>query len=218
MAGEIGRRERKKQLTRQLIRDAALALFAKRGFDAVTVAEIAREADVSEATVFNHFPTKEDLVFGHIDNFEQRLLDAVRDRPPGQSALTAYADFVLSIRELIEKHDAVERIDTYTRLVAGSPALLRREHEVFAHHTAALAGLLADETDARAGDLTPWVVAYALIGLHRSILDYVRQQAVAGRKAPNTTRSIRNQLHRAVTQLEQGLGNYAIKPSGQNAG
>src|SRR5215472_7050937 len=101
MTGEMGLRERKKLRTRESIRDTAVRLFLARGFDRVTIAEVAREADVSEATVFNHFPTKEDLVYGQMEAFEQELLEAVRDRPPGQSALAAYAGFVLAIRGLI---------------------------------------------------------------------------------------------------------------------
>ena len=79
MNTELGMRERKKQRTRQLIRDTAVRLFMERGFDQVTIAEIAREADVAEATVFNHFPSKEDLVYGQMEAFEQELLEAVRD-------------------------------------------------------------------------------------------------------------------------------------------
>ena len=62
MATETGLRERKKQQTRQLLAETARRLFAERGFENVSIVEIARAADVSEATVFNYFPTKEDLV------------------------------------------------------------------------------------------------------------------------------------------------------------
>jgi AcrR family transcriptional regulator len=212
MSTQAGLRERKKQRTRQLIRDTAVRLFMARGFDQVTVAEIAREADVSDATVFNYFPTKEDLVYGQMEAFEQELLDAVRDRPAGQSALAAYAAFVFSVRGLLTEQQGPEQVAAWARLVLESPALVSREHEIFARHTAALAKLLADETGARPDDLPPWVAAHALIGLHRSLLDYVRRRALAGRTNPSLARSIRKQGERAVARLEHGLGDYAIKP------
>src|SRR6266540_4360553 len=59
---------------------------------------VAREADVSPATVFNYFPTKEDLVYGRMEAFEEELLSAVRDRPPGESVLEAFGRFVLQPR------------------------------------------------------------------------------------------------------------------------
>lgn len=68
-APELGLRERKKQRTRAAIMDAALALFTSRGFEAVTTAEVARTAEVSEATVFNYFATKEDLVYDRLETF-----------------------------------------------------------------------------------------------------------------------------------------------------
>ena len=71
-------RERKKQQTRQQIYEAARGLFEQKGFDRVSVAEIARAANVSEVTVFNYFPTKEDLFYGGMEFFEEQLVDAVR--------------------------------------------------------------------------------------------------------------------------------------------
>ena len=72
-APELGLRERKKQRTRELIAETARRLFAARGFERVTIAEVAREADVSEQTVFNYFPTKEDLVYWRFEGFEDEL-------------------------------------------------------------------------------------------------------------------------------------------------
>src|SRR3954468_20808911 len=91
-------RERKKAQTRQLIADTARRLFAERGFEAVTVAAIAREAEVAPATVFNYFPAKEDLFYSRLEAFEEQLLEAIHERPPGQSLLAAFAAFLLEQR------------------------------------------------------------------------------------------------------------------------
>src|SRR4051794_41972074 len=78
-----GLRERKKRQTRETIAHAAMALFAAHGFDAVTVADVARAADVSEKTVFNYFPAKEDLVLHGGEERRAALIEAVRARPGG---------------------------------------------------------------------------------------------------------------------------------------
>src|SRR6184192_4546639 len=96
MASVPGLRERKKQQTRQQIFDAASRLFEAKGFDRVSVAEIARAADVSEVTVFNYFPTKEDLFYGGMQFFEEQLIEAVRNRPSGESATRAFRRSLLS--------------------------------------------------------------------------------------------------------------------------
>src|SRR4051794_40667235 len=130
MATELGLRERKKQRTRQLIADTARQLFADRGFEAVPVAEIAAAAEVSEATVFNYFPTKEDLVYGRLEAFEEELLSSIRDRAPGESVVSAFGRFVLAPRGLLAAPDAeqVEQLAAITRMITESPALLAREH------------------------------------------------------------------------------------------
>src|SRR6266436_2306829 len=95
MASRPGLRERKKEQTRQLIFDVARRLFEAKGFDGVSVAEVARAADVSEVTVFNYFSTKEDLFYGGMQFFEEVLIDAVRERAPGESVLEAFRRPVL---------------------------------------------------------------------------------------------------------------------------
>src|ERR671924_1724037 len=96
MDDQPGLRERKKQQTWGLIAQTARRLFQERGFDAVTVADVARAADVSRKTVFNYFPTKEDLFYSGLELFEAQLIEAVRDRPPGESVLTAFRRIVLA--------------------------------------------------------------------------------------------------------------------------
>src|SRR5215218_1083577 len=105
MSSESGLRERKKQRTRELIAETAHNLFVERGFDAVTVAEVARAADVSEATVFNYFPTKEDLFYSGMEAFEAELVEAVRTRPPGEPVPAAFRRFVLERSARLAKEE-----------------------------------------------------------------------------------------------------------------
>src|SRR5215218_3587503 len=95
-----GLRERKKQRTRQAIRDAAMHLFAQRGFDNVTVAEIAQAAEVAEKTVFNYFGTKEALFFEEDAPIEDDLVNAIRQRAPGESAVAAVHHYLAGHLEL----------------------------------------------------------------------------------------------------------------------
>lgn len=147
MATELGLRERKKQRTRQQIADAAWRLFAERGFEAVPVTEIAREAEVSEATVFNYFPTKEDLVFHRMEAFEDELLTAIRDRPEGESIVDAFGRFVLRPRGFLGSDDqaATEGMRRVARVMTGSPALQARERDILDGYTSSLAALIAED-------------------------------------------------------------------------
>src|SRR5215216_1742298 len=123
MGTEPGLRERKKRQTRELIVATARRLFAERGFEAVTVSEVAREADVSEGTVFNYFPTKEDLFYGEMETFEAALVEAVRKRPRGTSALAAFRDFVLERTGGLAAEGRADVIETAARVIGASTAL-----------------------------------------------------------------------------------------------
>src|ERR1700749_1879607 len=108
-SAQLGLRERKKQQTRELIAETARRLFAARGFEEGTVAEIAREAEVAETTVFNYFPTKEDLVYWRREPFEPALLAAIRERASGEPVLAAFRRFVLQARGLLGERDPAAR-------------------------------------------------------------------------------------------------------------
>ena len=214
MAAELGLRERKKERTRQLLADTARRLFSERGFEQVSVAEIARAAEVSQATVFNYFPNKEDLVYNRLETFEEQLLSAIRDRPRGETVIAAFRNFILEPRGLLAATDeaSAKRLAALTRMITASPALLAREQQIFARYTDGLAALIADETGASAGDPRPYVVANALIGVHRSLIAYVRQRLEAG--TPNRRRLARDTRERgekALALLAEGLGDYAAK-------
>src|SRR5205807_9125112 len=144
MAAEPGLRERKKQQTRQQIFAAARKLFAERGFDAVTVADIARLADVSEVTVFNYFPNKDDLFFGGMTFFEEQLLEAVRTRPRGESALKALRRRLLDSVDGLRTRERIEAVLKAAGAMSSRPALLTRERETVDRYTRRPASLLRE--------------------------------------------------------------------------
>lgn len=126
------RRESKKRETRQRISDVATELFFARGFEAVTLDEIAVAAKVSKMTVFNYFPRKEDLMLDRQDDLKLVLFrEAIRTRPKGQSPIAALRLLMGELRE--QKHPLV-RFDRHSagfwRFIAASPALAARLREL----------------------------------------------------------------------------------------
>jgi AcrR family transcriptional regulator len=203
---EPGLRERKKQQTRQLILETAARLFVERGFDGVTVTEIARAAELSEMTVFNYFPTKEDLVFGRMEFFEEQLMAAVEQRAPEESALAAFGRMVLAgIDQLPARTDMIAKA---AMLIRASPALQAREREITMRYTARLAGIFTAETRSADDDLEAWTAASALMAVHRGLLEHVRNAVLAGHRGAQLTQGAVAQARRALARLESGLGGY----------
>jgi AcrR family transcriptional regulator len=215
MDQQLGLRERKKRQTREVIAETARRLFSERGFDRVTVAEIARAADVAEKTVFNYFPTKEDLVYWRMESFEDELLETIRARGPGESVVAAFGRFVSEPRGLIAARDpeSRQRLEAITRMITESPALRAREEQIYARYTASLAGLIALEAATADDDIAPWVAANAMMGVHRALVDYTRRRIVAGDRGPRVARDVRVQAKQALALLEEGLGDLARRRS-----
>ena len=107
--------------------------------------------------------------------------------------------------------EATKQIQTVTRVITESPALLARERQVFALYAESLAALIAEETNSAPNDIAPRMVANALLGVHRALIDYVRERALAGAPASQIAREVRIQAKRAFAQLERGFGDYAVK-------
>jgi AcrR family transcriptional regulator len=208
-----GVRERRRQETRAKIVDAAAELFAERGFDTVSVMEIARRAGVVEKTVFNHFPVKEGLVFDADPPIRAALLDAVRRRPAGESVSAAAGSFVVAAVSLLGSPDAAAGVAQMARVIRGSRTLQVREREILGDLTNALAGLIAEETGARAEHIEPWLAAHAVLGLYASLLELARDQVLAGVRGPELTAELRRQGRRGLSLLQFGLAGYAKKLS-----
>jgi AcrR family transcriptional regulator len=213
VAAEAGLRERKKQQTRELISHAARVLFTDRGFDAVTVAEVARLANVSEVTVFNYFPTKEDLFYGGMQFFEEKLLDAVRERAPGESVLDAFRRPVLEGMNRLAASEQADLIAAVGNLISASPELQAHEREIASSYTRRLADQLAEEVGAKEVDVETMGIASALMGVQRALVGYVRSSILAGRRGRKLVADARSQAERGFGRLEKGLGDYGRKPS-----
>jgi AcrR family transcriptional regulator len=196
----VGLRESKKLHTRQEIADRAMQLFAKRGFDHVTVAEVAEAANVSEKTVYNYFPTKEDLFFDEVPEREAALVAAVTGRREGESVLQA-----LHRLQTVEcPRLSSPGFATFARIIEESTALKAKELEVMSHFVQVLTETLEteltlDERDAR-------LAAGLLVSVHRQLFRAARKQALAGKHGPAATRRLRADLDRAYHLLEHGLG------------
>ncbi|MER6949168.1 TetR/AcrR family transcriptional regulator [Nonomuraea sp. NPDC000554] len=138
----VGRRERKKAATRQAIADAALQLFLARGYDRVSIRDIAEAADVSTTTLFKHFPGKEALVFDQDEDQEAELVAAVRQRPAGQGIVDALREHVLTSWLPVATHP---RWAEFTDLVDSTPALQEYAERMWTRHAAALSAAIADD-------------------------------------------------------------------------
>ncbi|QZY15410.1 TetR/AcrR family transcriptional regulator [Streptomyces decoyicus] len=150
--GRLTLRERKKLRTRQRISGEATLLFIRRGFDNVTVAEVARAAEVSTMTVFNYFPRKEDLFLDRIPEGRELLTRTVRERGADESPLAALRRLTLGL--LAERHPLAgvgEGFEHFWRTVLDSPALRARGREAVEEMEDALAVLLAEAVGGDAG-------------------------------------------------------------------
>lgn len=161
----MGLREDKKLATRQHISDVATKLFIERGFEQVTVDEVATAAGVAKMTVFNYFPRKEDLFFDRTEDLQALLGGALRGQKDPLAALEAL------VRDLVEGDHPVTRVNRDViaswKAVAASPALRARAYDLLAELEIALAGMIGDRLVA-AILLAAWRVAFAAALKRRS--------------------------------------------------
>jgi len=196
-------RERKKRQTRDTIAAAALALFLEHGYDAVTVADVAVAADVSEKTVFNHFPAKEDLVFA---NSEEKLSDraeAIRSRPPGTPIARVFEAQTMWLLDQIESGE-LDRMMTVPRLVRSSPALLGRLMSAWEQEAATLTAAVTDDAD----DLIAAAAVRSLVWAHRIVFRAAMRRLIAGDEPADVARDLRIEAERVYAQLDRGLAGY----------
>jgi AcrR family transcriptional regulator len=170
MEATLGLRERKKQRTRQAIVDAAFELFAQRGFDGTTIADIAEAAEIAPRTFFAYFPSKDDVVFHDFEERYAMVASWLRDREPDTNAIDALRAGIESSMEEGDSGHLREK-----RLRAG----LIRENDSLAAHSDHLKGrfgellseAVAEDLGDQPGDLRPRLVAAATMATLGAIED-----------------------------------------------
>lgn len=206
----LGLRERKKLATRRTILDAARVRFAERGFDRVTVAEIADAVDLSAKTVFAYFPAKEDLIFDGESEMFEAVLSAIRDREPGSTPLEAMASVLREVaREMSEEPGSalVEKLDQLLRAVASSQTLQSRMRLTWETLEQRLAEVLAAEAGESAHSPGARVVAAQLVMLFRllcseHIIGYLRTHSGSSAAA------LEHWVDTALGLVGSGVGEY----------
>ena len=169
VATDIGLRERKRQRTQAAIQSAGLRLFAAQGYDATTCEQIAAAAEVSPATFFRYFPTKEDVVL--FDDYDHLMRGLLHDRPASESPIVAVRrSLAEGLGRSIYPADA-ERIRERLRLVLSVPALRARRYEKLQSRETFLAEELARRMGVADDDFEARVLARAIAATATVALD-----------------------------------------------
>jgi AcrR family transcriptional regulator len=208
MQATPGRRERKKQQSRQKIATVAMELFLQRGFDRVTVVEVAEAADVSANTVYNYFPTKEELFFGLHRPMETQLAEIVRQRDKTESLPTFLRRFMLASLERISpmsseeeamRHQTIEVVEHSSTLYAYSLRMMQSAEQD-------LAEVLADEIGAQVSPIVPFLTAHLLMGLYNRIFNEYEKRRVSGQSFEEIHAALTTMVNAGLDLLVYGIG------------
>jgi AcrR family transcriptional regulator len=199
-----GLRERKKQQTRQTIHEAAMRLFAERGYDATTIADIAAAADVSPRTFFSYFSAKEEVVFQKFDMAIEEFGRALRERPEGTTALEAMRGWIA--RDAHKYTPSAENVRLERVLRREAPAVAACELRHRQEYERRLAEAVADDLGEPAGALRPSMVAAAAIAALTAVGDAADAVFERGDQADaDTLPDPMSFLDDALTFLDAGL-------------
>ncbi|MFC5835289.1 TetR/AcrR family transcriptional regulator [Nonomuraea insulae] len=196
------RRERKKAETRQRISDVGTMLFMERGFDDVTIGDIAEAADVSKVTVFNHFPRKEDIFFDREPEAADLLSTTVRERPHGTSVLAAVHAMLL--RQIAQGHPLggmEDRFTTFWRVILASPVLRARAREAGEELEGLLTTLIAESDD----DPDPRLSAALIVAGFRAVFQQIATRLLAGERADDLREEYVARVNHTFEALDRAL-------------
>jgi AcrR family transcriptional regulator len=214
----MDRRARKKAQTRELIRSVAQRLFNERGFEAVTIADIAHECDVAVQTVFNHFATKEELFFDGRARWVNGPADAVRSRQPSIPPLTALrAHLVDVVAERVGGHRCPERRRTIATLEASDALrayerLLMHDAEVKLRHALLEAWASAGTVSPPDPEPAALLIAAVWVAAAGSLVLGQRPSLTAGAAPEATAAAAMDLADRVLRQLELGANAVHGRP------
>lgn len=203
-----GLRERKKRQMYQRLSDTAITLFVDRGFDRVTVADVAAAADISKPTLFRYFPAKEDLVLHRLADHEGEAARVVAQRPALCSPLEALRQhFVdgLARRDPVTGLNDHPEVLAFYRMLYGTPSLVARAYAYLERDEAAL----TDALGGAEGGLQARLAAGAILVVQRILAQENLRQIAAGRSASAVWPDALSAAESAFTQLKAGLPHYA---------
>ncbi|GHJ42093.1 TetR/AcrR family transcriptional regulator [Streptomyces sp. TS71-3] len=207
-AARLSLRERKKLLTRRALIEAAEARFAERGFDNVTVAEIADAVNVAAKTVFVYFPTKEDLVFHGEDEVLRTLVEVIRNRPAGTTPLDATVD-MLGRTMTASAIGAVGELERLHRTVGDNGNLLSRMRLMWERFELAVAAELAAETGEPEHSPRPRVAAAQIVMVYRMMASPEAMAHVRAQPRNRRRKAFDDWLGVAREMVGDGIGEYA---------
>src|SRR6201989_1148099 len=200
---DFGLRERKKDRTHQGIADAAARLFAQRGYEQVAVSDVAREAEVSEQTVYNYFQTKEQLVTDRDQQVQDALSRMIRTRAPGTTPAAAIRDFVLATVEGIRRIPAEQWRGELGFLAAISPTVHRLALEMSDRQATALAAALTET-----GTVAPEIArlrGIALAGVFQIIITEAGRRTREGQSQNQIADELRPAIEAVLDDLDACL-------------
>ncbi|MFH8716522.1 TetR/AcrR family transcriptional regulator [Streptomyces zaomyceticus] len=204
-----GLRERKKERTRQALSDAAVALFLERGFDSVSVAEVAAAAEVSKPTLFRYFPAKEDLVLHRFADHEDESARVVAEgRRAGTAPLDAlYAHLLdgLARRDPVTGLSDHPSVLSYLRLLYGTPALVGRLHAYRVRSEEALADALAAGPEGPGDPLLARLAAGQVVTVLRVLAEENTARIAGGETADEVAAGAVEAAGLAFRALREGL-------------
>ncbi|MFJ8183456.1 TetR family transcriptional regulator [Streptomyces sp. NPDC096105] len=195
---EIGLRERKKRRMYRTVSDIAIRMFLERGFDAVSVAEVATAAEISKPTLFRYFPAKEDLVLYRIADHEEEPARVVREGPTPLEALRRH------FLEGLERCDPVTGLNddpevlAFHTLLYGTPSLVARLYGQLERTEEALAEALGGGLDAR-------LAAGQIIAVRRILAQENWRRIAAGERLDDVREEAVTAAERAFGALARGL-------------